>query len=228
MSGYGLGGIRSRSTQRAPHNPLDLSTVVSIYPFDRTERKETLEPGIFTIPAGSMEKPGILHVGSSSWWKDVDPEQPLLEIPVWSTVVAESIVRDFCNGLFMCNMGDSMPGMFHLPGKIKLDEVLIKYKPNLLEAEKKQNKWYENLVKAADTLWARSNGNPLSISDDMRLAAEKLNLKEKPWIKDYTNMTMVNCKACGTMVKPGYPVCATCGYIVDVELHKSLGLQKAG
>lgn len=224
---YGVGTFGLRTTQRTPHNPMDKSTVISIYPKEIKEIKYTIEPGIFVIPAGSVKKPGILIIGSSSWWKDVDPEQPLLEIPVWSTTVAESIVRDYSNGLFMCNMGDCMPGLFHLPGAISLDEILAKHIDLLKQAEIKQKNWYAALVKAADTLWARTNGNPLSISDDMRLAAQELNLKEKPWMRDFTTMTLTECPACGNMVKPGYPICANCKTVVNQKLYNELGLQKA-
>jgi len=224
--GYGIGIFGKRQVQRAPSNPLDKSTVVSIYPRPIEEKKPTIEPGIFRIDAGSFDKPAILIVGSSSWWRDIDPEQPLLEIPCWSIQVADSIIKDYANGLFMCNMGDSMPGLFFVEGKVGLEEVKTKHVLKLVDAKNKQNKWFENLIKAADILWARTNGNPISISDDMRLAAEQMNLKEKPWMRDFTTMTLVNCMACGTLARPGFPVCPTCHHIIDEKLYKELKLTK--
>lgn len=220
---YGIGALgATRQIQRIPGNPLDRATVVSIYPREIREVKETIEPGRFIVPAGTIKRPGLLVVGSSSWWRDFDPEMPLIEIPVWATTVAESIVRDWANGLFMCDMGESMPGLFHLPGNVTHDELIVKYKNNLLNAELRQKNWYKNLVKAGDILWARSNGNPLSISDDMRLAAQELGLKDKGWMKDVATYELINCKFCGSLLKPGFPVCPNCHNVVDHSLMKML------
>jgi hypothetical protein len=118
--------IDTRRTIRAESNPLDKSTVVSIYPRELVERKPTIQPGIFTIPAGSIEKPTLVVVGPSSWWRDIDIEQPLLEIVNGSVQVANSIVVDYCNGLLGCNMRDTMPGLFWVPGEFKTVESLFK------------------------------------------------------------------------------------------------------
>src|SRR5687768_15368088 len=94
-------GIREmrRRTIRAPVNPMDKATIISIYPKPIHEQKWTIEPGVFDIPAGSVESPGLLVVGPSSWWREIDYEQPLLEIPVGSIQIADSIVKDWSNGL---------------------------------------------------------------------------------------------------------------------------------
>src|SRR6187200_2386767 len=89
----------NRRTIRAPVNSLDKSTVVSILPKRIYETKITIQPGVFEIAPGSMEHPSVLVVGASSWWREVDVDQPLLEIPVSSIQVADSIVKDYCNGL---------------------------------------------------------------------------------------------------------------------------------
>lgn len=202
-----------RRTQRAPVNVYDKATVVSIYPRQVEERKCTIEPGIFVVPAGSMDKPGCLVVGPSSWWREVDEEQPLLEIPVSSILIAESVVRDWANGLFACNMGDSMPGWFYVPGEHTSETIKANFKTELERANTKQRKWYQNLTQAADSLWARSQGNPLCITQDMRDAARELNLTgTKDWMKDFTMINMVRCKACGSLKNPEFPICATCRF----------------
>jgi len=208
----GLQDFRRR-TIRAPVNPMDKATVVSIYPKAIEERKHTIEPGLFVIPAGSYEHPAVLVVGPSSWWREIDEEQPILEIPVGSIQIAESVVRDYCNGVFACNMGDSMPGMFFVMGNYTSAEVKAKFKTELDKALVKQKKLYEHLVKAADGLWARSNGNPLTVSEDMRMAARELNLAgTKDWMRDFAMIDMVRCKACGSLKNPQYPICATCHF----------------
>lgn len=213
-----------RRTIRGPVNPLDKATVVSIYPKEILEKKPTIQPGTFHILPGSPAKPTVLVVGPSSWWRDIDEDQPLLEIPVSAIQIAESIVKDYCNGILGCDMNEQMPGLFYVPGgkmdaKLNVDTeatlawVQKEYAGELKKAEKRQNNWYSLLVKMADSLWARSNGNPLAISDDMRMAARELNLTQvKDWMKDFQMVDMVRCKACGSLKNPLYPICASCHF----------------
>lgn len=214
----------NRRTIRAAINPLDKSTVVSILPKPLYERKATIQPGLFELKPGNFENPSILVVGPSSWWREVDEGQPLLEIPVSSIQIADSIVRDYCNGLLACNMSDQMPGLFYVPGEYALDRLKKEHMPLLLKAQASQKKWFFELVKFADILWSRSNGNPLSISDDARLACKELNIHNKPWLGDIQAMELVRCVACGSLRNPAFPVCQTCKAIADPVKAKELGL----
>lgn len=213
---------RSALTRRTK-NPIDKSTIVSIYPKAIVERKFTIEPGIFEVPAGTLEHPSILVVGTSSWWSYSGDTRPTLEVPVSSVEIANSVIMDFSNGMLACDMVDARPGLFFVPGEVNVLEVKTKYKDQLLSVHAKQKNWFMNLVKIADSLWARSNDNPLAISDEMRLAARELNLDQKPWLKDYHTVELVNCKACGSLKNPIYPICPTCKSIdPDNPLGKDL------
>ncbi len=216
----------NRKTVRAPVNPMDKSTVFSIYPVAIHETKVTIQPGVFNIPAGTYENPSRLVVGPSSWWRELSADEPLLEIPVSSIMIADSIVRDYANGLIECNMNDVMPGLFFLPGEVSIKELKEKNKPILDRAQQKQKNWYLKLVEMADTLWARTQGNPLAISNDMRIAAGELNLT-KDWMKNYTQVELVRCKACGTLNNSQVIVCPNCKVILDAEKFKNLGLSFA-
>jgi len=216
--------VHKRTTIRAPINPLDKSTVVSILPKVIDERKVTIQPGVFHIDAGTIEKPAVLVVGSSSWWREVDMDQPLLEIPLSSIQIADSIVRDYCNGLLACNMEDRMPGLFYIPGEFSVERIQKECPAMLASAEAKQRRWLAELVRIADILWSRSNGNPLSISDDARMACKVLNLQNKPWLGDAIAMELVRCVACGALRNPRFPICGTCKAIVDKDLAKQLDL----
>lgn len=218
---------RNRQTVRAPVNPMDKSTIVSIYPKEITERKYTIEPGLFHLEVGTFDQPAILNVGPSSWWKEMEEGQPLLEIPINSVTIAQSVVRDWANGLLACNMGDCMPGIFFLPGSFNQTEIKQKKVKELIEARDKQKNWYQVLVKLGDTLWARSNGNPLAISDDMRLAARELNLNNKEWTKDTVAVDLIRCIACGTLVQSFVIVCPNCKVILNEEQAKVLNLKFA-
>lgn len=204
----------NRRTIRGPVNPLDKSTIVSIYPKEIDEVKHTIQPGRFIIQPGSVKNPTVLVVGPSSWWREIDETQPLLEIPVSSIQVADAVVKDYCNGIFGCNMDTAMPGLFYIPGNYPVKEIKEMFSKELNKARIRQENFWQQLIKLADSLWARSNGNPLAISDDMRLAAREMNLQEtKDWMKDFKMMEMSRCFACGSLKNPQYPICATCRVI---------------
>lgn len=214
---------------RAPKNELDKSTVFSILPKAIRETKVTLEPGVFNIEAGYPDKPSRLVVGSSSWWREIDPTQPLLEIPVSSVQIAESIVRDYANGIIMCDMGETRPGLFFIPGDVSLAELKTKHIDIYNLAIKRQENWFRALVKLADSFWARSNGNPLSISDDSRMAANMLKIDDRPWLMEYRmeDVKLASCPACGTIRNSSFPVCANCKTVIDAEKFTKLGLKFA-
>ncbi len=209
----------------APKNPLDKSTVVSIYPKRFEEIKHTIQPGRFIVEAGSMENPSILVVGSSSWWREIDEEQPLLEIPTSSVIVADSIVKDFCSGLLGYSAELAMPGIFWVPGAFTVEQIKQDYSHLLLKAEAQQKAWYLVLVRLTDGLWARTNGNPLVISDDARMAAKELGLTDKDWMKDFTQSMADKCPACGSIVNLKYPVCSNCKTVINEEKYNALNLK---
>jgi len=217
----------NRRAIRAPVNPLDKSTVVSILPKSIYEKKITIQPGTFEIPPGTFESPSVLVVGSSSWWREIDENQPLLEIPLSSVQIADSIVRDYCNGLLGCNMYDLMPGIFYIPGDYTAERVKKEQTLLLNKANENQRKWYMELVRIADILWSRTNGNPLSISNDARLACRELNITNKPWLGDLQTAELVRCIACGSLRNANFPICQTCKAVADPELARKLNLEFA-
>ncbi len=229
---YGFAGARSQSRIiRTPSNPLDKSTIVSILPKEIYETKPTLSPGTFHIPAAKPDDFELLVVGMSSWWKEVEEGQPYLEIPTSSLNMAESIIRDYVNGIVGCNMGDKMPGLFFVPGAYNKITILAyvgadgtTFKQLMDVAKQKQINWYKELVSIADVDWARTNGNPISVSDDSRMAAQFLGLKDKGWMQDFRAYELVPCKACGELMNPAYPVCKHCKAITNPKAAEELGL----
>lgn len=227
--------INNRRTHRSETNPMDKATIVSIFPKNIVEKKPTIEPGVFNIKPGSFINPSLLVVGPSSWWKDVGENEPLLEIPESSIKIADSIVRDYCNGVLGCNMGDVMPGLFFVPGEFKTVKQFREAKfgevvtgDDLLnKANEKQRKWFDRLIMIADTSWARTNGNPLSIPDDARIAARELGRNDKPWLKDFQVAELIQCVACGQLRNPAYPVCQHCNRVIDTKLADKLGIKTA-
>lgn len=210
---------------KQPPIPNDYCTLVSIFPKEFRATILTCEPSEFYLPAGSLEKPSLLTIGSVSWWKDPGMEQPLLEIQVASFRVATSLINDNIGSMLSVKLGERQPGIFFLPGKKQINEIP---KADLAKADMLQKNWYREMVRMADIDWARHNGNPLAISDDSRLAAQELGLKDqKAWMGDFRTIEMVSCIACGSLRNPKFPVCPSCHNIVDKELAAKLGIQKA-
>lgn len=225
LAGQALSALNAnnRLTIRGDVNPWDKATVFSIYPQEIVERKLTLYPELFVIPAGKPEAPGRLVVGTSSWWRDIDPEQPMLEIPVSAVVVADSIVKDYNNSRIGSNMGDAVPGIFYLSGDISIKELVERFAPVLEDAIVKQRNWYNVLVKMADALWARTNGNPLSIPEDCKIAAKELGFS-RDWVQNFIRIEMIPCVACGALRNPNFPICGNCKNVVDKKKAEALGL----
>lgn len=235
--GFGMGGWGTGPKQvlnRMPVNPMDKSTIVSIIPKIITEWKPTLFPGRFIIPAA---KPGdfeLFIVEPSAWYlNSIDDAVPPTEIPVSSVELAASIVRDYCNGILLCDMDERMPGLFWIPGEYHKKNINNytseggkSFQILLDEARRKQKNWYMALVQSTDALWAE-RPNPRVVSDDAKLAAEFLQLKDKPWMVDFKTSEMVNCKACGELVNPAFPVCKHCHAILDPARAKQLDIQFA-
>lgn len=230
--GYGIGDdVKPHGSQGKqvifllPKNPADKSTIVSIIPKMIRERKDTIFPSIFVIPKAPVDGFSLLVVGSASWFMPNQNEKlPPIEVQVNSWQLAESIVLDYCAGIYECNMNDQLPGLFCIPGEWDEQSILHftdrktgkKFDQMLAEARAKQRAWFMALVAASDGDWARTNGNPLAITDDARMAASILKL-DKPWMRDYHAMEMSNCPYCGEMVNPKFPVCRHCNRTINAE-----------
>lgn len=229
-----LAGANNMRVIRRPENPLDKCTIVSVYPEKVVEDKPTTFPGKFIIPAAPRDGFSLLVVGGSSWFKELEEGQPHLEINSSSIIVAESIIKDYCNGLFGYNGEGAMPGLFFIPGDwdektirgyvdIKTKETFIQL---LEKARQKQKNWWNIIVEKTDILWLQTSGNPRSVSKDARIAADHLGYT-KAWMKDLRTFKQENCKFCGTMINPDFPICPNCKNILDHEKAKVLGLAGA-
>jgi hypothetical protein len=210
-------------------NPMDLSTIFSIYPKAVDEIHHTIQPGRFRIAAGSYEHPSHLVVGSSSWWREIDEKMPLLEIPNSSIQVANAIVVNYCQGLLGYHPESATPGLFWIPGNHTVTDLITKpeLKKLLDKANRLQTAYFTNLIKMADALWAKTNGNPLTISDDMRLAAKTLGMDAKDWMQNFTMVENIRCFACGSPRNPNYPVCPNCKAVIDDKKFAALGMKFA-
>lgn len=209
-----------------PLNQLDKTTIFSIYPQEIVETKITVFPGYFVIPPGTIEKPSRLVVGASSWWREIFESDQVLEIPIHSAMMAKSIVDDWSQQFFVSTADG--PGVFFLPGDLTVEAAQKQFPRAFIEADLRQKRWFLKLVNAADQLWARTNGNPIAISDTMRLAARLLGRDDKEWLQNFEAIQNARCVACGTMRNPAFPVCATCGAVTDPKRAEELNIKFQG
>lgn len=211
---------------RMEPNPLDKATIVSVFPKDIYDFKPMVFPGLFQIPAAKQDDFQVVTIGPSSWFKEMEEGQPFLEITHSAVAMADSFIKDYCAQLG-CEMGTKMPGLFYLAGRVSKAEVREKYRDKIELAITKQRGFFENLVKIADVMWARTNGNPLGISDDAKLAATYLGLKDKVWLADFRSMELKPCLSCGELVNYNYPVCKHCKAIINKDLAAKLEIKFA-
>jgi hypothetical protein len=204
---------------RRPVNEFDISTLVSIFPRAFQVEMHTVFPGSFKVESGRKEKPFLMHVGQSSYFLDIQPDStvPIIEVPNGSYQVANSIVNDFCSAIELFEPMQ-MPGLFVLPGRINIAQLITDFKEDMSRAEEKQKLWFDALIKAADSMWVRSQGNPNAISDLARLAAEERGQGSKPWMQNTVAQSLINCTQCGSLRNPAYPICPNCKSVIDVPL----------
>jgi hypothetical protein len=221
--GYGyLSGNAAKIIRMNP-NPYDNSTIVSGYQKEIKSVNYTVFPGTYHIPAAKPNDIQVVHITPGSWFKELEEGQPWLEIPVSSMDMAKSIINDYAIGLLMGELGIKQPAIFWVPGKLTKEEVKEKHKDKIAEAIAMQKLWYQDLINMTDIMWARTNGSPVVVSDDARMAAETLSLK-KAWMENTKAFEMVHCKACGELMNPAFPVCRTCKAVNDPVKAKELGL----
>ncbi len=226
--------LNDRPIIRRPINPMDRTTIVSIFPKIVKDDKLTIYPGLHIIPAAPSNKYSILTVGPGSWFKDMEEGSPALEIQTGSLDIANSIVNDFKSSMLCSNGADKAPGLFVIPGAFKNPKDIEDwvnefdssdtFKTRLAFARESQKNWFAELVLIADSDWAVSNGNPRAINDLSRLGAMELGLGDKPWLQDFKQSSLDPCPSCGELVNLDYPVCKNCKAVINKKKAEELGI----
>jgi len=213
----------NKRTIRQQTNPLDKATIVSICPLRIADHKHTTQPSYYVLEPGSEENPSILVVGPSSWWREIDEHMPLIELTSGAMVVADAVIKDYCNGMLEITE-DAYPGFFFVPGAFDIEYIKKNYSTAFTEVARKQKNWFRNLVDLGDKGWANTNGNPRAINGLMRMAAEALGMQDRDWMKTTLDIKKIPCVACGNLRNPAYPICGACNRVVDLKLAQKLGI----
>lgn len=230
-----IGSIGKRVINLLPRNPLDKTTIVSVYPREIVDTKPTLFPSRFVIPP-ARDGGFVLKIieGASYFIPSQIENQAPTEVQVNSMMLAESILHDSIPSMNLVT-NVCRPGVFALPGIWNNTTVLTYVHPDgrnfnelLIQAREWQQNYWSAVMNEADYFWASTNGNPKSIPEDAKLAARILGIeKTKPWMNNVIASELVNCKACGEMINPTFPVCKFCHAITDEKRAKELNIQFA-
>lgn len=230
-----IGSLGRRVVTLLPKNPMDKTTIVSVYPREVVDVKPTLFPGRFVIPASTTDSFSLLVIEGASYFIPSPIEkQPPTEVQVNSMMLAESILHDSIPTMNLVTQG-ARPGIFCIPGEHNKLSI-HKYKhadgrefKELLETAKGwQANYWTAVIDEADYFWSKSNGNPKVIPEDAKLAVKILGLeKVKPWMNNVVASELINCKACGEMINPNFPVCKHCHAIIDAKKAKDLDIHFA-
>src|SRR6266516_6856397 len=103
-------------------NNSSYATIVSIYPRKLVEVKPGLFPSEYVIPAGNVDKPGLLMINDDIHYL-MNPD-PLLDgkdvrqikIPVRAMETAQSIIMDYITALIAFESNHRQPGLFAVKG----------------------------------------------------------------------------------------------------------------
>lgn len=195
-----------------------VSTILSILPHEIRDSKPNLYPGSFIIPAGTFKKPGLLTIEKSVFYVPMAFGAASLKATSSSYEVANSVVNDYVSALIEVSE-NCRPGIWVVNEKVKnATEASVIYVEQIQKYLAAQRNWFFSLVNAADAEYAKHH-QAQSISDLQKMAARELNLKDKPWLLDISQLSINNCPACYAPVNANAILCPSCRYVIDKEKY---------
>jgi RNase P subunit RPR2 len=190
-----------------------MHTIVSLLPYSVDERKLTVIPQEYFIPAAVEDELGILHVDDGISWLMLEMERggPVQQrIP--SGQLADSIVNDFARSQLEYRYDFAQPGLFVVEGKFNSDDIKAKFPELLGKYRLIQENWFKALVERANQDFGKTGVSQL-VSDLQKLAAKELGLKPN-WSIDHQLKTLT-CPLCATLLPANAAVCSNCKAILD-------------
>lgn len=200
-------------------------TVVNFLPYSLSEVKPGLIPSEYYIPPSTNGKPGVLIVRdarSHVYMRDGHTFPALHP----AEEVANSLVNDYNNSQLEASH-DGHPALFCVPGAFTAEEILTTdtIKPIVAEAKKKQNVWFDRLVRKADDDWSKYKQHRM-ITDIQRHAAQQLGQVNKEWYHSPEPEEFIKCPACRVYVEATAAVCHNCNYVINKGRAEELGILK--
>lgn len=167
------------------------------------------EPYTITRVAGRME---VMDEGDSKYGQQLTEAED----------IAADLAGQANTGILVPENGDSFIGVFVCEklvpceacedsGQAKKCTHLQPPADQLEEMRARLNGFYDGQIQLADLFYDDKNDHK-NISNLMRRAAKYRN-QTRPWT--YEAVNMASCPACGTNIKSGVAICATCHAIID-------------
>lgn len=200
-------------------------TVVSFVPIQLHEEKPHLFPAVYVLPAAKKNEFVLLHVGESHHFiPDPFDEKRNYKQVTPPHEMARSICDDY-NTAHIGTDSESGPGLFWVHGRLTIQQVKDKHSDLLEFYQKRQTKWFHNLVSIADADWEK-NKNRLAVSDLQRIAAQYLGI-QKDWViaTIQENMTCPFCKA---LISVDSVKCYNCKEVVNPVAYKKMMEARVG
>jgi len=182
------------------------ATLVSILPCELRETKPG-NPGSFVMPAVPKGEVEVLVLRSADAPYYVDYERGSIKMHGDPELVLKSVVEDYIRATIYVTV-DAHPGLFYVLGDKTQADIKKDHRVELENANRKQNNWFEKLVKAADDTWQRVRRHNV-ISDQHRIAAHRLGLKRE-WADILAPSDTVECEYCTTLISGKAVVCPQC------------------
>jgi hypothetical protein len=199
----------------------DVSTVVSILPYEVKETKPGLIPPEFKMPPVKNGDFELLIVERCHHAVYLDETRPRLVVPDPSDVVAESIVMDHKKAIALGYIpGESEPGLDWVSGAFSNNaegKALFKaqHSATLTQMERLQMRWFKELVRVADDDFAKYRLHKF-ITGLQRTAAAVLGITNREWlIETEIEEALSKCKYCFSAVHPEAIICHACHGILD-------------
>ncbi len=197
-------------------------TVISLLPWSILEHKPGIIPEDYLVPMAGNGKPGVLHVkdGRSNLYVRDGKTYPITHP---AEEIGTAIAEDYCRSQLQAD-ADGRPALIWVFGHYSPEEVLVKFKNELLTAKNKQNVWFLKLIRLADDDWEKTHQHRM-ITDIQRHAAKSMGLLTKPWMQNIEPQEFVRCPACSTLVDVTAAICQNCGYVTNKDKAKELGIE---
>lgn len=198
-------------------------TIVSGYPEAISEKKISLMPDTFEIPAAEKGDFHVLHVDHAVTFRYIDEARGTDRRPIFDKELAEAICADLSKAKIEVD-ASAGPALYAIEGKLSKEDILKdkSLKKQLDEALARQNVWFQRLVQRADDDWAKYKRHTV-INALQRKAANYLGLGNKEWALELSQMLIANCKFCGSPVRPEVIVCPTCHNVLNKEAYAREG-----
>lgn len=197
-------------------------SIVSLYPAVIKERKRSIYPSEFLLPAAPRGGVSVTLLDDLYTRKIYQMDGKSLTVDVKLKEVAEAVCNDFLNSLILVSVG-CKPGLFCMEGTYKADEVMDKFSAEVKKQAGYQRAWFERLVNRADDDWKQS-GLHKNITGLQRMACDQLGLN-KEWNIDLSTQVTVRCPFCTLIIPQSAVVCHHCRQVVDPVRHAAMTKQ---